>query len=184
MIILFGVVGVLFMTRARATPASHKEQLTAVSNLPGLTEKGTKVYRRIRERFLMDKLECKQGEREQDESTQGEHDEVEGRFLEENLYIAYGSSALRLMYSKLQTRPSFPRHWFLLSVLLLVLLPREVRGSLVLAPGWCASVSLNCVLFHPHPSWRIFCFVKNDHRGSYYKHVKNSTASAKSGNLH
>ena len=113
MIILFGVVGVLFMTRARATPASHKEQLTAVSNLPGLTEKGTKVYRRIRERFLMDKLECKQGEREQDESTQGEHDEVEGRFLEENLYIAYGSSALRLMYSKLQTRPSFPRHWFL-----------------------------------------------------------------------
>jgi len=42
------------------------------------------------------------------------------------------------------------------SVLLLALLPREDVGAL----GWFASVSLNCVPFHPHPPWRVFRFCK------------------------
>ena len=47
------------------------------------------------------------------------------------------------------------------SVLLLVLLPREVRGSVVLVPGWCASLSLNFVL-SPSPVVVYIPFVKND----------------------
>ena len=47
-----------------------------------------------------------------------------------------------------------------LTVLLLVLLPLEDVGAL----GCFASVSLNCVPFHPHPSWRVYRFCRKDHR--------------------
>ena len=54
---------------------------------------------------LLDYLECKQGECKQDECKQDECKQCEcdgqAGAVEENLYIAYVSSALRLMYSKI-----------------------------------------------------------------------------------
>ena len=87
-----------------------------------------------------DPVVSRRSERKQDECEQGECDE-EDRILEENLHIAYVSSALRL-YSKnasVISEKLVSSFWgrFLLfgRRFLLLLLPREVRCSLVLAPG-------------------------------------------------